>query len=114
MKLLFDQNISPRIVKHLEKEFPLAQQVRHLGLEDSSDNELFEFAKQNDYTIVTFDSDFVDLNVVKGFPPKIIWIRTGNLTTKAIAELLNENIETMQNFLDSDEQSILEIIRYAR
>lgn len=114
MRLLFDQNISPRIVKQLEYEFPSAKQVRDLGLENSSDIEIFEFAKKHHYSIVTFDSDFVDLNIIKGFPPKIIWIRTGNLTTKAIAELLNENINTIQNFLDSAEQSILEIIRYAR
>lgn len=114
MKLLFDQNISPRIVKQLEIQFPEVRQVRHLGLENSSDIEIFEYAKKNDFTIVTFDSDFVDLNVIKGFPPKIIWIRTGNLTTKAISELINSNIEIINNFLDSEEQSILEIIRYAR
>lgn len=72
MKLLFDQNISPKIVKQLEDIFPEAKQVRHLGLEDASDIQIFEYAKTHDFAVVTFDSDFVDLNVVKGFPPKII------------------------------------------
>jgi len=51
-----------------------------LGLENSIDIEIFDFA------IVTFDSDFCDLNTIRGFPPKIIWIRTGNTTTKKIGE----------------------------
>lgn len=84
MKLLFDQNISPKIVRLLFDSFPQAEQVRYVGLEDASDLSIFNFAKTNDFAIVTFDSDFVDLSIVRGTPPKIIWIRTGNSTTKVI------------------------------
>ena len=111
MKLLFDQNISPKIVKQLEDIFPEGRQVRHLGLEDASDIQIFEYAKTHDYAVVTFDSDFVDLNVVKGFPPKIIWLKTGNLTTKAISELIHKNIVVIQDFLKSEENEILEVIK---
>ena len=111
MTLLFDQNISPQIVKQLEEIFPGVKQVRHLGLENASDLEIFEYAKSNGYAVVTFDSDFVDLNVLKGFPPKIIWLRTGNLTTKSIAELINKNVVAIRNFLQSEEAQILEIIK---
>jgi predicted nuclease of predicted toxin-antitoxin system len=48
LRLLFDQNISPRIIKQVEEQFPLAKQVRHLGLEDASDIGIFEFAKSHD------------------------------------------------------------------
>lgn len=63
--------------------------------------------------MVTFDSDFVDLNVIRGIPPKIIWMKTGNLTTKSVAELLNKNSSLIKKFLGSDqtEQEILEIIK---
>lgn len=108
---MLDQNISPKIVKQLEHILPDAKQVRHLGLENASDIEIFEFAKNNDYTIVTFDSDFVDLNVIKGFPPKIIWLKTGNLTTKSISELIHKNIPIIKNFLKSEENEILEILK---
>ncbi|WP_017733714.1 DUF5615 family PIN-like protein [Nafulsella turpanensis] len=111
MKLLFDQNISPKIVKQLEDIFPEAKQVRHLGLENASDIQIFEFAKKNGYAVVTFDSDFVDLNVIKGFPPKIIWLKTGNLTTKAISELIHKNLMVIQTFLKSEENEILEVIK---
>jgi predicted nuclease of predicted toxin-antitoxin system len=58
MKLLFDQNISFRIVSKLKDTFSEAQQVRELGLENSTDREIWEYAKRNDYTVVTFDADF--------------------------------------------------------
>ena len=113
MSLLFDQNISPRIVKHFLSVFPESKHVRNVGLEDASDTLIFDFAKKNNLVVVTFDSDFVDLNVVRGIPPKIIWIRTGNLTTGAVADILNSNIESLKRFLESDqpEHQILEILR---
>ncbi len=75
MKLLFDQNISFRLIKRIIDVYPESRQVRELGLENATDFEIFEYAKKNDYAIVTFDSDFCDLNIIKGFPPKIIWLR---------------------------------------
>lgn len=87
--------------------------MRHLGLENASDLEIFEYAKRHRYAVVTFDADFVDLNVIKGFPPKIIWLKTGNLTTKSIADLINRNVVAIQNFLQSEEDEILEIIKNA-
>jgi len=70
MKLLFDQNISYRLVKQIIELFPGSKQVRELGLENSTDIEIFDFAKRNDFSIVTFDSNFYDLNVIKGFLQK--------------------------------------------
>ncbi len=113
MKLLFDQNISPKIVRQLESDFPDSKQVRHVGLENASDVMIFDYAKSHGYVVVTFDADFVDLNVVRGIPPKIIWLKTGNLTTKSISELLKNNISAIHDFLESEEEEILEIIRNA-
>lgn len=113
MKLLFDQNISHKIVKQVESEFPDSKQIRHVGLEDASDVVIFDYAKRHGYAVVTFDSDFVDLNVVRGIPPKIIWLKTGNLTTKSISELLRNNLSFIHDFLESTEEEILEIINDA-
>jgi len=66
VKLLFDQNISPRILKSLPTELSESRQVRFVGLEDCGDYEIFEFARTDGFTIVTFDSDFVDLNALHG------------------------------------------------
>ena len=109
MKLLFDQNISFRLVKRIIDLFPESKQVRELGLENSTDFEIFEYAKRNDFAIVTFDSDFCDLNILKGFPPKIIWLRTGNTTTANIERLLRNKQELIKLFL-SEDYGCLEII----
>ena len=81
MKLLFDQNISYRITQLLKYIFPESKQVRNPKLENSTDRRIWDYAKENDYCIVTFDSDFYDLSLVKGSPPKIIWLRMGNTST---------------------------------
>jgi predicted nuclease of predicted toxin-antitoxin system len=112
LKLLFDQNISSKIVPLVQSNFPGAQQVVQVGLENASDLAIFEFAKTNQFIIVTFDSDFVDLSLVRGTPPKIIWLRTGNLTTKSISELLDNNANNILHFIESEEARILEIIRF--
>ena len=88
MKLLFDQNISFRILSKIEDIYPEAQQLRELGLEDSTDKQIWQYANQNNYTIVTFDADFFDMSNLYGHPPKIIWLRTGNRKTSDLERLL--------------------------
>ncbi|MEA1978049.1 MAG: DUF5615 family PIN-like protein [Chloroflexota bacterium] len=99
MKLLFDQNISYRITKILSRSFPEAKHIIQVGLKDSTDIGIWEYAKQNGYTIVTFDSDYYDLSIVKGCSPKIIWLRTGNTTTQKIVEILEVNRELIGLFI---------------
>ena len=99
MKLLFDQNISFRIIKLISDKFPEASHISELGLADSTDMAIWEFAKSNNYTIVTFDSDYYDLSIVKGCPPKIIWLRIVNAFTPRLAEVINEDFKVIQVFL---------------
>ncbi|MGP8323480.1 MAG: DUF5615 family PIN-like protein [Methanosarcinaceae archaeon] len=101
MKLLFDQNISFRIIRVLSDHFSDAKQVRELELENCTDLEIWDFARDNDYSIVTFDSDFYDLSVIKGIPPKIIWLRIGNTSTENIAKVLMDNCELISEFIHS-------------
>ena len=101
MKLLFDQNISFRIISKIKDNFPDAKQVRQLGIENYSDIEIWKFAKEKDYTIVTFDSDFYDISNFKGFPPKIIWLRFGNTKTDFTATILNSKQLIIKEFITS-------------
>ena len=103
MKLLFDQNISFRITKKLNDIFPDCKHVSDCGLMDSEDPDIWEYARKNNYAIVTFDSDFYDISVINGHPPKIIWIRTGNLATKGIVQLLIEKKDAIEKFINSDD-----------
>jgi predicted nuclease of predicted toxin-antitoxin system len=109
MRLLFDQNISFRIISFLPDCFTESKQVRHLGLQDKSDIEIWNFAKNNDYVIVTFDADFYEISILRGVKPKIVWLRTGNLTTKEISELLILKYSKILEFIEDEEQLCLEI-----
>lgn len=109
MKILFDQNISFRLLKRLEDVFPYSEQVRTVGLENSTDQEIWNFAKDKAYTIVTFDSDFYDFSLVWGYPPKIVWIRTGNKTTNEIESILRKHQKNIELFILDNELACLEI-----
>lgn len=109
MKLLFDQNISYRILKKIALEFTDAQQTGRLNLNSSTDYEIWNFAKENLFCIVTFDSDFIDISVLKGFPPKLIWLKYGNSSTEHIAGLLLKNHALIKEFLESTELAVLEL-----
>jgi len=102
MKLLFDQNISFRITRKLKDHFSGCLHVSDCKLNGCEDPEIWKYAKQNDFAIVTFDSDFYDISIINGHPPKIIWIRTGNLTTSEIAQLMIENHKSIISFLENE------------
>jgi len=109
MKLLFDQNISFRITRLLSSSFADCYHVKSVGLNDCDDMEIWQFAKQNGFTVVTFDADFFDISILRSCPPKIIWLRTGNLTTSEIAERIVLNSSNIASFIDNPDQSCLEI-----
>lgn len=109
MKLLFDQNISFRVIKKINDVFPSAVQVRELGLENATDLNIWEFARTNNCCIVTFDGDFIDISALRGAPPKIIWLRAGNTCTDSIAEVIRKKSEDIKLFLEDTTVSFLEI-----
>ncbi|MEQ8302042.1 MAG: DUF5615 family PIN-like protein [Cyclobacteriaceae bacterium] len=109
MKLLLDQNVSYRLVKKIELIFPESKHVSKLGLLNKPDLDIWEFARREDYVIVTFDSDYYDLSLTKGQPPKLIWIRTGNTTTSNIDRLLTQKADQISTFAKDPIISCLEI-----
>lgn len=89
--------------KKIDPIFADSNQVRKLGLEDASDIDIWSFAKTNNFVIVTFDADFADIANIKGSPPKIIWLRTGNITTYHIVEILKKHKVIISDFIESPE-----------
>ena len=111
MKLLFDQNISFRIIKNLADLFPESSQVRNLKLENVSDIDIWSYAKEHDFCIVTFDSDFNDLSNLYGHPPKVLWLRSLDQTTQNVERLLRQKSKDIASFLKSDSDfGCLEIV----
>ena len=109
MKLLFDQNISFRVVKKIINKFPLAVSVWDVGLYEEDDFQIWEYAKENGYTIVSQDSDFDDLNMLRGHPPKIIMVRTGNISNADLAKLLILRKDRIEHFVNKSSLGRLEI-----
>jgi predicted nuclease of predicted toxin-antitoxin system len=81
------------------------------GLINSSDRIIWEFAKKNGFIVVTQDSDFNELNSLLGFPPKIIWIRTGNLKTQIIIDMLIDNYLEILKFVEDINYGCFEIVK---
>lgn len=89
--LLLDENLSPRLVGALAKDFPGSVHVHDQQLGGVDDFEVWHFARSEGLTIVTKDGDFADIQGVKGYPPKIDWIRRGNASTAVIIDLLRDH-----------------------
>lgn len=112
MKILIDQNISQRIVPLLAPQFDMLHHVRQLDLTDADDYDIFMFARSNGYqAVITAADDFIKLINQFSEPPKIIWIRTGNCSTKVLSELLADKVQTIEDFVSSEDFDIYEIFR---
>lgn len=107
MKLLFDQNLSRRLVRQLAAVFPDSAHVGALDLDTATDREIWDYAGEHDYVIVSKDSDFRQLAFLFGPPPKAVWLRVGNGSTRAISELLRSEVDVIAHFATSEEEALL-------
>ncbi len=108
-KLLFDNNISHRVLKRIDDIFPNSTHVMLENLDEASDHKVWLYARSHHYTIVTKDSDFNDIAIFRGIPPKIIWLKLGNCKAIDIEKILRDNKIAIKNFLEHDQEAILEI-----
>ncbi len=103
MKLILDENISHRLIKKLQSHFSeiiSVNQIYPLGIPDRY---IWKYAKDNNFSILTFDNDFQDLASLEGPPPKIILLRPGNLKTNEIANLIKSKMAQIINFIEAKE-----------
>jgi predicted nuclease of predicted toxin-antitoxin system len=107
MKLLFDQNLSPRLVNRLADIYVDSVHVREIGLRDADDSMIWDYAKLNGLAIVSKDSDFQQRSLLYGSPPKFIWLRVGNCPVKTIEDLLRKHSVAIHTFGLDDTKSHL-------
>lgn len=98
MKLLFDQNLSPRLPRLLADIYAGSVHVREVALRDADDSAIWEYAKLQDLTIVSKDSDFQQRSLLYGSPPKFTWLRVGNCPVKTVEELLRKHSVAIHTF----------------
>jgi predicted nuclease of predicted toxin-antitoxin system len=107
MKLLFDQNLSPRLPRFLADIYPESVHVREINMRDATDTQIWDYAKIHEFVIVSKDSDFQARSLLYGSPPKFIWLRVGNCTVKPIEELLRKQSIAIHTFSRDGAQSHL-------
>ena len=107
MKLLFDENLSPKLVGRLSDLFPESSQVSLIGLEGYPDKIIWERAKAENYTIVSKDNDFRQRAFLFGMPPKVIWLQIGNAGTDKVEALIRREIHSINSFQNDTEEALL-------
>jgi predicted nuclease of predicted toxin-antitoxin system len=107
LKLLFDENLSSRLVGALADQFPDSSHVNSIGLASATDLVIWAYAREHDFTVVSKDDDFRSLSLVNGAPPKVIWLRTGNASTAGIEAFIRSALVKIRTFEMSPEESLL-------
>jgi predicted nuclease of predicted toxin-antitoxin system len=107
MKLLLDENLSDRIISKIIDLYPNSDHVKTLALTNTDDALIWDYAKANNFVIVSKDSDFHQRSLLYGHPPKFIYLRIGNSPTSKIIQILRDNFDTILQFGNSETESIL-------
>ncbi len=110
MKLLFDQNLSPKLVDQLAKLCPGSAHVLRVNLDQASDEAVWNYARQEKFLIVTKNADFHERSLLSDDPPKIVWIKRGNCSTKTIAHILEQHYQDIQTLGDSPDTTLLVLV----
>ena len=107
MKLLFDENLSPKLPGLCAAIFPGSAHVRDCGLKGQTDEEVWRYAQANGFVIVSKDADFQERSLLYGPPPKLVWLRIGNCTRADLVRLLMSRAQEIRSFEASPKESVL-------
>ena len=108
MRLLFDHNLSHKLVRRLADLFPDSTQTRLIDSAEVSNSAVWDYAQKSGFTVVNLDADFADLSLLRAHPPKVIWLRCGNSTVSEVEELLRDNRGQIDSFGSDPVASYLE------
>jgi len=109
MRLLFDENLAPKLVLLLADLFPDSMHVRDIGLSSADDQSVWNYAGSQGLIIVSKDSDMHQRSFMFGAPPKVVWVRLGNCSTSDIADLLRRHVQTLEEFEADENASFLSL-----
>lgn len=107
MKLLFDENLSYRLVRLLADIYPDSAYVGDFDLLGTPDRTIWEFAAERGFMLVSKDTDFYERSALYGAPPKVVWLRIGNAPTAATAALLRDHYVIVRHFHDDPGTTVL-------
>jgi predicted nuclease of predicted toxin-antitoxin system len=107
--LLFDEQLSEELSLLLRDVFPISLHVRQIGAGGAPDATVWQLAKDRGCLLVTKDEDFHRLSILRGAPPKVVWLRLGNCTTEDVATLLRHHVADLEAFAEQAEATFLEL-----
>jgi len=107
MKLLFDHNLSYKLVARLADLFPYSEHVRNVNLHEADDRPVWEYARAHGFAIVSKDEDFHQRSFLYGAPPQVVWVRRGNGTTADIEQALRRHHTDVVHFEANEEGAFL-------
>jgi predicted nuclease of predicted toxin-antitoxin system len=107
VKFLIDHNLSPTLALHLKDRYPGTVHTMDLGFDRTADHDLWHHARDNGFNILTKDTDFEQLSLLRGAPPKVVWLRIGNSTTLKVRDLLDRHHADIEEFGKDSERSLL-------
>ena len=107
MKLLFDENLSPKLVALLANEFRGSSHIELLRMRGTTDRTIWHYAKDHGFIIVSKDNDFRQQVFLRGPPPKVVWLSVGNAGTQAVALLLKQNFQRVEAFAEHPDEGLL-------
>ena len=113
MKVLLDQNLSRKLVWELEKRYPGTSHVFLVGLQKADDSDIWHYARYHGFTLATKNTDMVDLCVLRGGPPKALWLRIGNCSTASMLNAFVQNRERIEQFNNDESRVVLSLFRLA-
>jgi predicted nuclease of predicted toxin-antitoxin system len=111
VKLLLDENLSPLLVEALDDLYPCSRHVSTVGLGSAGDNEIWAYARANEFVIVSKDSDFMHRSALKNRPPKVILMRVGNCSTNDAEQLLRSRHVSIRQFIEESQETCLVLER---
>lgn len=107
--LLFDQNLSAALPRHLRDEFPQCSHVRDWAMTEAPDSEVLALAEREGYVVVTKDEDFASQPRPSSPGVKVIWVRLGNCTTADVVDLLRSHAGRIHAFSGDPAATLLEL-----
>jgi predicted nuclease of predicted toxin-antitoxin system len=110
VKLLLDENLSDRIIHRIVDLYPNSEHVKTLGLINTDDAVIWEYAKTNGFVIVCKDSDFHQRSLLYGHLPKFIYLRIGNCPKSKITQILRDNLDVIVQFESRETESLLVLV----
>jgi predicted nuclease of predicted toxin-antitoxin system len=111
VKLLFDHHLSPTLVDRLADLFPDSEHVWNVKLHAVPDTDVWLYAREHDYTIVSKDADFSEVSMELGYPPKLIWLQIDNLSTDEIEQIIRSRYSKIVTLPEATDRAILVLFK---